>query len=90
MSMTLADILAPMLPERFFAEYYDQQPLHLPGAAEKFAHVLDWAGINRLLGIRLKNHRVSSFISVDTITAAGFHVCERQCRYFLTEMRGPG
>ena len=49
--MTLADILAPMPPERFFAEYYDQQPLHLPGAAEKFAGVLDWAGINRLLGM---------------------------------------
>ncbi|MCA3379321.1 MAG: hypothetical protein ING08_03680 [Roseomonas sp.] len=54
MSMTLADILAPMPPERFFAEYYDQQPLHLPGAAEKFADVLDWAGINRLLGMTLK------------------------------------
>ncbi|MCA3084748.1 MAG: hypothetical protein ING65_00290, partial [Rhodocyclaceae bacterium] len=51
MSMTLADILAPMPPERFFAEYHDQQPLHLPGAAEKFAAVLDWAGINRLLGM---------------------------------------
>jgi len=51
MSMTLADILAPLSPERFFAEYYDQQPLHLPGAAEKFAAVLDWGGINRLLGM---------------------------------------
>ncbi|MFN9090573.1 MAG: cupin domain-containing protein, partial [Alphaproteobacteria bacterium] len=49
--MTLAEILAPMSPDRFFTEYYDQQPLHLPGAAEKFAHVLDWAGINRLLGM---------------------------------------
>ncbi|MEN9498878.1 MAG: hypothetical protein RIS83_697, partial [Pseudomonadota bacterium] len=51
MSMTLADLLAPLTPERFFAEYYDRQPLHLPGAAEKFAPVLDWAGINRLLGM---------------------------------------
>ncbi|MFN8981264.1 MAG: cupin domain-containing protein [Alphaproteobacteria bacterium] len=48
---TLADILAPMAPEHFFAEYYDQQPLHLPGAAGKFADVLDWAAINRLLGM---------------------------------------
>ncbi len=49
MSMTLADLLAPMAPERFFAEYHDRQPLHLRGDPAKFAHVLSWRGINRLL-----------------------------------------
>ncbi|EHL97695.1 hypothetical protein HMPREF9946_04043 [Acetobacteraceae bacterium AT-5844] len=29
MSMTLADILAPIAPEQLFAEYYDKQPLHV-------------------------------------------------------------
>jgi len=47
--MTLQDLLAPIPPERFMAEHYDRAPLHIEGAADKFAAVLDWAGINRLL-----------------------------------------
>jgi ribosomal protein L16 Arg81 hydroxylase len=49
MKMTLQDLLAPVPPERFMAEHYDRAPLHIQGAADKFAGVLDWAGINRLL-----------------------------------------
>ncbi|MBR0674381.1 cupin domain-containing protein [Neoroseomonas soli] len=51
MKMTLQDLLAPITPERFFAEHYDRAPLHIQGAAGKFADVLDWAGINRLLSM---------------------------------------
>ena len=47
--MTLAELLAPVTPERFFAEYYDRKPLHVQGGAAKFAHVLSWRQINRLL-----------------------------------------
>ena len=49
MTLVLADILAPVTPERFFAEYYDKQPLHVRGGAAKFAQVLSWRGIDRLL-----------------------------------------
>ncbi|MBW8269201.1 cupin domain-containing protein [Caldovatus aquaticus] len=49
MTLTLADLLAPMAPETFFAEYHDRQPLHLRGEAAKFASVLSWRQINRLL-----------------------------------------
>lgn len=49
MTMTLAELLAPMTPERFFAEYHDRQPLHLRGDPARFAAVLSWRGINRLL-----------------------------------------
>ena len=49
MTMTLAELLAPMTPEQFFAEYHDRQPLHLKGTAAKFAQVLSWRQINRLL-----------------------------------------
>ncbi|WP_137178962.1 JmjC domain-containing protein [Roseomonas sp. AR75] len=45
----LAALLAPMTPERFFAEYYDRQPLHVRGTPGKFAQVLSWRQINRLL-----------------------------------------
>jgi ribosomal protein L16 Arg81 hydroxylase len=49
MTMTLGDLLAPITTEQFFAEYYDKQPLHIPGGAAKFAQVLSWRQINRLL-----------------------------------------
>jgi ribosomal protein L16 Arg81 hydroxylase len=49
MKMTLQDLLAPLTPERFMAEFHDRAPLHIQGAADKFAGVLDWAGIDRLL-----------------------------------------
>jgi hypothetical protein len=49
MTMTLAEILSPMAPEAFFAEYHDRQPLYLRGEPAKFASVLSWRQINRLL-----------------------------------------
>lgn len=49
MTMTLAELLAPMTPEQFFAEYHDRQPLHLKGTAAKFAQVLSWRQLNRLM-----------------------------------------
>lgn len=45
----LAALLAPVTPERFFAEHYDKAPLHVRGTPEKFAAVLSWRQINRLL-----------------------------------------
>jgi ribosomal protein L16 Arg81 hydroxylase len=43
-------IMAPLGAERFFAEYDGQRPLHLKGAADKFAAVMNWARLNDLLG----------------------------------------
>jgi ribosomal protein L16 Arg81 hydroxylase len=43
-------IMAPLGAERFFAEYEGKQPLHLKGAADKFAQVMSWAKLNELLG----------------------------------------
>jgi ribosomal protein L16 Arg81 hydroxylase len=47
--MTFEDLLAPVTPAQFFAEYHDRQPLHVRGDPAKFAAVLSWRGINRLL-----------------------------------------
>src|SRR3954451_22653783 len=49
MTMTLAELLAPMTPEQFFAEYHDRKPLHVKGGAAKFAGALSWRQVNRLL-----------------------------------------
>ncbi len=53
MISSLAELLAPVTPERFFAEYHDRQPLHVKGGAGngsgRFAGVLSWRQLNRLL-----------------------------------------
>ncbi len=43
-------IMAPLGAERFFGEYEGKQPLHLKGAADKFAEVMTWTRLNDLLG----------------------------------------
>ena len=45
------EIMAPLGAERFFAEYEGKRPLHLKGAADKFAAVMSWAKLNELLGM---------------------------------------
>jgi ribosomal protein L16 Arg81 hydroxylase len=45
----LAALLAPITPEQFFTEHYDKAPLHVRGDPAKFAQVLSWRQINRLL-----------------------------------------
>jgi bifunctional lysine-specific demethylase and histidyl-hydroxylase MINA len=47
---SLDEIMAPLGAERFFAEYEGKKPLHLKGAADKFAAVMTWAKLNDLLG----------------------------------------
>jgi len=49
MTLSLADLLAPVTPAQFLAEYHDRKPLHVPGGAAKFAQALSWRQINRLL-----------------------------------------
>ncbi|HYE00716.1 MAG TPA: cupin domain-containing protein [Alphaproteobacteria bacterium] len=48
---TLADLLHPVTPEAFFAEYYDRKPLHVPGGAAKFAEVMSWRILSDLLNM---------------------------------------
>lgn len=51
--LTLTDLLAPVSPDVFHAEYDDQKPLYIPapdGATKR--ELLDWAGLNALLGQR--------------------------------------
>ncbi len=46
---TFAEMIAPVSADRFFAEYHGRKVLHVPGAADKFADVMSWAGLNALL-----------------------------------------
>jgi len=48
---TFADILHPVTPAEFFAEYHDKKPLHIPGTPDKFASVLSWQTLNDMLNM---------------------------------------
>jgi len=48
---SLADLLDPVTPEAFRADYLHDKPLHVRGRPEKFAEILDWADLNRMLAM---------------------------------------
>lgn len=49
--LTFRQIIAPVVPEDFFGAIWEQRPVHIPGAADKFAEVFSWAEFNRLLNM---------------------------------------
>ncbi len=50
MPFSLDEIMAPLGAERFMSEYEGKKPLHLKGAADKFAEVMTWSRLSELLG----------------------------------------
>ncbi len=44
------DIMSPIGADAFLTEYEGKKPLHLKGAADKFAKVMSWSLLNDLLG----------------------------------------
>ena len=74
---TLTDLLAPITPERFFAEYYDRQPLHVSGGPAKFAQVLSWRQINRLLDMTHVWSSVSLKLVMDSVAVPPEQFCIR-------------
>ncbi len=48
--MTFDEIMAPLGGRRFLEEYLGRAPLHLEGPPDKWAAVMNWDVLNRLLG----------------------------------------
>jgi len=46
---TFAELIAPIAPSQFFAEYFGKKPLHIRGNDRKFADVMSWPQLNALL-----------------------------------------
>lgn len=46
---SFADILAPTAPEEFFQDIRYRKPLHVQGAADKFASVMSWEALTALI-----------------------------------------
>ncbi|HUB00023.1 MAG TPA: cupin domain-containing protein [Terracidiphilus sp.] len=47
--MKFSDLLSPVSPEVFFAEYYTEKALCIPGTAGKFQGIFSYAELNRIL-----------------------------------------
>lgn len=67
-------IMQPLGAARFFAEYEGKKPLHLKGAADKFADVMTWAKLNDLLGQATiwSQHSLQLVLDKDPIAAARY------------------
>jgi len=52
---SLEDLLSPVDPAYFLREIYGHEPLHIPGAANKFSHLLSWDGLNKATSVWRKN-----------------------------------
>jgi ribosomal protein L16 Arg81 hydroxylase len=73
----LAALLAPVTPERFFAEHHDRAPLHVRGHAAKFAQVLSWRQINRLLDMTHVWTSTSLKLVMDSAAVPAEQFCTR-------------
>ncbi len=69
------EIMAPLGAERFFAEYEGRRPLHLKGAADKFAAVAGWAKLNDLLGMATIWSQASLQLVLDKEPIPAAHYC---------------
>lgn len=49
--LSFEEITAPLGAERFRAEHLGKAPVHLEGAPDRFAEVMSWEILNRLLGM---------------------------------------
>jgi ribosomal protein L16 Arg81 hydroxylase len=67
-------IMAPLGAGRFFAEYDGKRPLHLKGAADKFAAVMSWAKLNDLLGQATiwSHHSLQLVLDKESVPAARY------------------
>lgn len=51
--MELAELIAPLAPEHFLADYWGRKPVHIPApAGSNRAAVIGWERLNQLLGVR--------------------------------------
>ncbi|WP_431282421.1 cupin domain-containing protein [Humitalea sp. 24SJ18S-53] len=71
-------LLAPVTAETFMAEHYDKAPLHVVGGLAKFAHVLSWRQINRLLDMTHIWSATSLKLVMDSQTLPAEQFCTRQ------------
>ena len=50
-TVTFRDLIAPLTPEEFFADYYGKRAVHIPGDPAKIQRLFDWSSFNRLINM---------------------------------------
>ncbi len=50
---TLDALLAPTLPDEFLTKIFARNSLHIRGNPNKFASVMNWDGLNQILGMNI-------------------------------------
>lgn len=48
---SFAELVAPLDPHTFLADYYDRRPVHLKGDPDRFRDLLTWTRLNELLAM---------------------------------------
>ena len=71
---SLAELLSPMKPETFAAEYLHKRPLHIRGGPDKFRSALTWDDINRMLAMDVWTQRTLQ-VFIDTRRAPPAAYC---------------
>jgi len=61
-SISLRDLLAPVTPETFFAEYHHERWLHVPGRADKFASVMSWPALSAMMQMAIWGEQSFSLV----------------------------
>jgi len=74
---TFRQLMTPITPEQFFAEYYDKKALYIPGSAEKTADICSWDHINDLMQMVTCWSDKNFKIVIDTKTVQPVSFCER-------------
>jgi bifunctional lysine-specific demethylase and histidyl-hydroxylase MINA len=74
---TLQAIVAPFPLSKFRAEVLGQKPVHIPGTPEKAAQVMNWAKLNRLLGMTSIWSAASLQLALDRKIVAPEQYCRR-------------
>jgi len=49
--MNFEQLVQPVRVDEFFANHFGRTPLHIPGQPDKFASVMSWDELNRMLGM---------------------------------------
>lgn len=81
--LAFADLIHPIAPEAFFANWYGRKPLHIP-ASDARRRVLDWPGLNAMLSAkdRWTEAHLKLFLDARRIPAEDY--CDR-----VTTLDGP-
>ena len=74
--MEFAEFIAPISEERFLADYWGRQPLHIPAGGQPRADLPGWEWLNGILGVLPHWTPGNLKLVMDTQPIAPEHYCD--------------